>query len=406
MALLQGANYILPLLTIPYIARVISPDNFGLVSYAQAFVAYTTVLINFGFDYTITREIAANRNNGPLISTIVSKTIVAKFAIFSLCTLVYIPLIYTIPKFSQNIDLYIYTFLVNIGIVLMPSWLFQGMEKLNYLAIFNFVIKVIFTILIFSLVKEDRDYIFIPLSTAIGQIVIGAISFYWAIKSFNLKPYFAKLKDVLGALKEGLPIFASTVAVTLYTTTNLVVLGFMESDATVGFYAASSKLVIIFISAVMVPVGLTLFPYIGKKLNESFSDGMNAIRRATLLTGGITLVISIALFFTAEYIIMIIYGPQFKEAASSLKVLSFLPFIIGLNNIFGTQGLLNLKSDKAFLIVTTIGAVGSITLNFTLVPLLAEKGTAIAWIITEAFITIAFFIILHKKGFRLFKKLI
>jgi len=401
MALLQGANYLLPLVTVPYIARTLSIENFGLISYAQAFIGYTTLFIGYGFDYTATREIAAHREESKRISLVFSSTILAKTILLLFSAVIFIPLIYIIPKFSEHSNLYLFTFLVNIGLVLMPNWLYQGMEKLSYIAIFSFTIRIIFTALIFLLVKNDSDYLYIPISTAAGQIVVGLISFYWAIKIFDLKPHLAKLKTIFISLKEGMPIFASTVAVNLYTTTNLIVLGFMESDTRVGYYAASSKLILIFVSAIMFPVGLTLFPFIGKKLNASFENGMAAIRKATFIVGGATLLLSAAVLIFSQNIVSLIYGDQFEEAASSLRILAFLPFIIGLNNIFGTQGILNLKMDKAFLIITTIGAVSSVALNFILVPVLAESGTAIAWVATEIFITISFFVLLYKKGFRL-----
>ncbi|WP_262697025.1 flippase [Pontibacter oryzae] len=403
MVLLQGANYLLPLVTVPYIARTLSVENFGLINYSQAFIGYTTLFINFGFDYTATREVAANRGNTQKISTVFSTTISAKVLLFALTLLVYFPVIYTIPKFTAHADVYLITFLVNIGIILMPSWLYQGMERLSYIALFSFGIRIIFTGLIFLLVKSNADYLYIPLSTAIGQFLVGVVSFILAIKLFNLKPYVAKLKAVVSSLREGLPIFASTVAVNLYTTTNLVVLGFMVSDTVVGYYAASSKLILIFVSAVMFPVGLTLFPFIGKKLSISHQSGMNALRKATYLVGGATFILSCGILLLSDYIITLIYGAQFTAAADSLRILAFLPFVIGLNNIFGTQGVLNLKMDKIFLMITTTGAVTSVALNLILVPILAEKGTALAWLVTEVFITVSFFITLRRKGFRLLK---
>lgn len=391
----------LPLVTVPYIARTLSIENFGLINYSQAFIGYTSLLINFGFDYTSTREIAANRGNAKKISEVFNATILAKVLLILLSAVILFPAIYITPKFSEHADVYIATFLVNIGFVLMPNWLYQGMERLSYVALFSFGIRLIFTGLIFLLVKSNADYLYIPLSTAIGQTLIGFVSFIIAIKLFAIKPYIAKLKLVFRYLREGLPIFASTIAVNLYTTTNLIVLGFMVSDTIIGYYAASSKLILIFVSAVMFPVSLTLFPFIGKKLSISHESGMNALRKATYLVGCATFILSCCILLLADYIINLIYGAQFSAAADSLRILAFLPFVIGLNNIFGTQGVLNLKMDKVFLMVTTIGAIMSVTLNFLLIPILAENGTAVAWLATEVFITISFFITLRKKGFRL-----
>ncbi|MBC5992105.1 flippase [Pontibacter cellulosilyticus] len=401
MGILQGTNYLLPLITVPYIARIISPDHFGLVSYSQALITYSTILIHYGFDYTSTREIATKKNNTQYISTVFSNTIYTKFLIFLICIVVFIPLVLFVPKFSENSEIYLVTFLINIGAVLVPNWLFQGMEKLKYLAYFNLFIKAIFTLLIFVLVKNDGDYLLIPLSSAIGQIVVGIICFWWSIKYFNLNPLLPKIIDVIKLVKEGFPIFASSIAVNIYTTTNLIVLGFLATDQVVGIYSASSKLILVFVSGIMMPVGLALFPYIGKKLHESRESGMVALRAAIIIVGSVTFVLSILIYTFSDLIVHLVYGQEYIAASNSLKVLSFLPFIIGLNNILGTQGVLNLKMDKEFLAVTSIGAVCSILLNYTLIPLFAEIGTATAWVVTEVIITITFYIILYKKGLRL-----
>ena len=402
MALLQGANYLLPLITVPYIARVISPDQFGLVSYSQALITYSTILINYGFDYTSTREIAVNKQDLSFVSAVFSKTLYAKFLIFIVCTAIFIPIILFVPKFSANTDIYLITFLINIGAVLIPSWLFQGMEKLKYLAYFNLFIKLLFTLLIFGFVKSQEDYLFIPLSSAIGQIVVGAFCFWWSVKHFNLKLYLPGLSAVIKMLKQGFPIFASTIAVNIYTTTNLVVLGFMATDEIVGLYSASSKLILIFVSAIMMPAGLALFPYIGKKLHASMESGMKALKVAVVVVGCSTFVLSVVIFTFSDFIIELVYGHNYVDATNSLKILSFLPFIIGLNNILGTQGVLNLKMDKQFLIITAVGAACSIVLNFVLIPSFAELGTATAWVVTETIIAVSFYIILHRKGFRVF----
>lgn len=401
MVMLQGVNYILPLITIPYITRVITPESFGLISYAQAFIGYFTIIINYGFDFTATRQIASNRDNPNLISKVFNETIQAKVLLFLGTSLVFFPIVLFVPKINQNADIFYISYLINIGFVFMPTWFFQGIEKLNYIAVFNFIIKLIFTVLVFLFVKEAQDYLFIPISTVVGQVVAGTISYIWALSVFKIKPFWGSLKPIIQALVKGFPVFASTIAVNLYTTTNLIVLGSLGTSAMVGYYSASSKLILIFVSAIMLPVGLTLFPFIGKKLASSVENGLVAIRKAAYLVGGATLILSLGIFFFSHTIVETIYGPSFKEAEASLKTLAFLPFIIGLNNIFGTQGLLNLKMDKAFLVVTTIGAVGSILLNFLLIPKMAEQGTAVAWLLTEIFITVSFFIILLKKGFRL-----
>ena len=163
LSILQFANYVLPLITIPYVVRVIGPDKFGLISFAQAFATYFLLVVNYGFDLSATREISSNRDNKNTLVRIYSNVLFTKAFLFTLCTLIFTSLIFLIPKFRENILVFIVSYLIVAGYVLFPTWLFQGLEKLYITSIFNFIVKLLFTIGIFIFVRNKNDFYLVPL---------------------------------------------------------------------------------------------------------------------------------------------------------------------------------------------------------------------------------------------------
>lgn len=398
MSLIQGVNYLIPFLTIPYIARVVSTGNFGLLSYAQTVVAYTTLLINFSFDYTITREIAIRKDNLKAVSRTFSAVIYAKLLLFVVTSIFYFGLIAYFDKFSKDYELYFYTYLVNVGFIFFPTWLYQGMGKLTFLAGFNFVIKVIFALSIFLLVQDKEDYLLVPISTAIGQFIVGVVSFFTALKYFNIKLKLIPFRRIYATLYKSMPVFLSYLAINLYTTANIIILGIFHSEVIVGLYSAASKAITISISLIMLPIGLSLFPLIGVKLKDNLQEGIALIRKALKFILVITSLISISMLLFAEQIIHLVFGPDYSDAVLYLKIMSPLPLIIGVSNVLGIQAMLNLKMDKQFLNITLQGSVLCLILNFLLVPNYGALGSTICWTLTELYITCGFYFILRKKN--------
>ena len=149
------------------------------------------------------------------------------------------------------------------------------------------------------------------------------------------------------------------------------------------------------------PINQTFFPRISSVINHSKKNGIALLKKLTFIVGIILFITSFLIFIFSDLIIMIIFGSKFIDAAASLRIMAFLPLIIGLSNVFGIQGMINLKMDKQFLSLTLVGALISIALNLILVPVYSENGTAISWLITEVFITASFFIVLLKNNINL-----
>jgi len=147
LTILQFSNYLFPIITFPYLVRVLGPEKFGLVNFAAAFVAYFNVFTDYGFNLSATKDISINRNNPNKVNEIFSTVLVIKLILSVVSLMVFSLLIFTIPRFSANSEIYFYSFLIVLGAVLFPGWFFQGMEKMKYITVTNVTVKIIWTIL-------------------------------------------------------------------------------------------------------------------------------------------------------------------------------------------------------------------------------------------------------------------
>lgn len=391
LSVLQVTNYIFPLITVPYISRIFGPDIYGLLNFATSILAYFGLLVNYGFDLSASRDIAQNRDDKHKVNEIFNNVLFSKLLLYAVATIIFLIVLFSIDKIYSNKTLYLILFFGSIFNVFFPTWFFQGMEKLNITAIFNFIVRFIFTVLIFLLIKTKEDFLLYPITTIFGQVIVSIMAMYLITKQFGVNLRIPQLNVIFVTIKESWRIFATTVLINLYTTTNFILLGFLAGNYEVGIYSAAYKVVIIVMSILSAPLGQALYPNIGYYFSISYKEGINKIYKAIKYVVPITLIPSVISFLFPQVFITVLFGEKFDDAIHTLKILSFIPLIIGLSNIFGIQGLLNLKKDNYVYGITAIGAAIGISLNFLLVPIYKQNGTAISWLLTEIIITILMF---------------
>lgn len=404
LGLVQIANYVFPFITVPIVSRIIGPDKFGVISFASSFVTYFTILINFGFDLSATRAISANRNNIEERNKIFNQVVLAKILLFSASVVLFTIALFTVPQLSNEKEVAVFSFLLCLSWVITPNWLYQGMQELSRVAIFNLVTKVIFTVIILLVVKQKNDYIWQPLAISIAQIVVGVYSFAYALKRYHITLSMSKLQPVLQLLWKEKVIFFSMVVINLYTTTNVVLLGFLQSEEQVGFYSAGYRLIVIIQSLISIPLSQAMFPFIGSAFAQSRERGLDVVRQMLPVVTFLTFGAAVILWLFGPLIIMVLYGHKFEPSILVFRILAFIPVVIGWSNIFGIQTMINLKMDKLFFRITAIGAVSSILLNFLLVTRFGFVGTAMSWVLTEIFITLCMYFVLSKNGINIVEK--
>lgn len=404
LGVVQLANYVFPFITVPIVSRIIGPDKFGVINFAAAFMTYFTLLINFGFDLSATRAITASKNDPAARDRIFNQVVLAKIILFSFSLVVFLISLYTVPQLKNEKAVAVFSFILCFSWVITPNWLYQAMQELSRVAIFNLVTKVIFTVVILLLVREKDDYIWQPLAISIAQLVVGIYSFAYAVKRYKIHLRLAEVKPVLQLLWNERIIFFSMVVINLYTTTNVVLLGFLQSPEQVGYYTAGYRLILILQSIIMMPLSQALFPFIGSAFAQSREKGLDVIRQILPITSVFTLTAALFLCLVGPFVIMLIYGHKFEPSIIVFRILAFLPVIIGWSNLLGIQTMLNLKMDKIFFRITAFGALSSVALNFLLVTRFGFVGSALTWLFTELFITGTMYVVLARQGISIIEK--
>jgi len=400
LSVLQGLNYLLPLVTFPYLVRVLGVEKFGLLSFATATIAYFQILTDYGFNLSATREVAINRDNKEKLNEIYSSVMIIKFCLLIISFLLLSVLVFSFEKFRQDWLVYYLSFGMVVGQVLFPVWFFQGMERMRYITLLNILAKGLFTIAIFVFVRAQNDYLKIPLLNSIGFILAGVISLFIVSKYFNIKFQRVHESSLKFQLREGWHIFVSTIAISLYTVSTTFILGLFTNNKIVGYYSAADKLIQA-VKGLFGPVSQSLYPFINKKVAESKEAGLHIIRKITKYIGITTAFVSFLIFIGSKQIITVILSSEYNNSIVILRILSIHPFLIGLSNVFGIQTMLPFQRKKAFQNILIIASIINIIVSLLLVPLFQHIGSAISVTFVEFFVTLTMFIYLERTGIKI-----
>nr|WP_321234160.1 oligosaccharide flippase family protein [uncultured Psychroserpens sp.] len=332
LAVLQMITVLVPIITLPHLFKVLGDTTWGVVVYAQAVVLYLGILVSFGFNITATKDISVHRDNPSKVSEIVSSVFILKGLLFIISLLIVTILVYSIPYFEHYRLLYVLSMWFCFYEFIFPIWYFQGLEKMKYITLINLGSRLIFLTLIFVLIRQESDYILVPVINGIGAIFSGLISMYIIFKKDKVRFFIPSISILKFYFKESAPIFLSNLS-QLYIKMNKIIIGpFIGIDA-VAYYDVAEKIT----SLMKVPIGLisqTVFPKIVKEKSLSF---INKILKLNLTIQSILLLIVIP---TAPFIVKLISGKDIPMAASALMILAFTVIPVVLNNTFAVQTLL------------------------------------------------------------------
>lgn len=401
-SVLQVANLVLPFITIPYITKIIGPDKFGVLNYCTAIVTYFVLLVNFSFDMQASRAVAQKPDDQTFINSIFSNIFYTKIFLLLLCSISFVFLVNFLPQLKDEKLVAFYSFLIVIGWVFTPNWLYQGKQQLNKIAVFNLVAKILFTGAVFFFIHTKQQYVWQPLILSFSQIMVGILSFLFACKRFHIKLIKYQWANVVSVLKEGKDLFFSMITINLYSNTTIIILGIFLSVTQVGYYSAAFRLIITAISVLSIPLTQALFPFISASFSIDRSKGIKDLQTLIPVCLLFSFLYSMTFFIMAPYIIHLFYGNGFYPAITVFRILSVVPFLVSINTFLGVHTMLNLKMDKIFFRITLVSSVAGITSAVVLGYFFGINGGAISWLIAEAFNCVLFYMALKKMSINLF----
>ncbi|HMG68530.1 MAG TPA: flippase [Chitinophagaceae bacterium] len=385
LGIIQGANFVLPVLVMPFVIRRIGPDLFGVVSVAQVVMIFLSTVSDYGFNLTATRDIAFFREDKEKISRIFSNVLASKFMICGLTFLLLLLLIPVIPVLKNHYILYLLGFVYVIGQSALVGWFFQGMEKMQYITISTLIARLLFVALVFVFIRDKSDHIYFLFFLGVGNIMAGVFSIYLAFRIFKLKFYRPKWIDIKHELKEGWHITVSNLSINTYQYINIVVLRLFTNDLIVGYYSIAEK-IFFAVRQVLGIFSQVVYPHIcqltriGKRESARFFKQFYMPFLMLLLLG------CIAVFVLSPYIIQIFLGREQDLPILLLRILSFVPVIVCLN-IPAYQVLLAFDRKKSYFKILVSATIVSLITNLLFCSRWGAVGTSVSVIITELFVT-------------------
>ena len=355
LSLLQIVNYVLPLIVLPYLIRVLGVEKFGLVMFAKAFIMFFNILVDYGFNLSATRDISINRDNKEKITEIFSSVIIIKLALIIISFILLSVIVFSFEKFFSDWKLYYLTFLWVIGQALFPIWYFQGMERMKYITFVNITSKVIFTLLIFIVIQNENDYIYVPLLNGFGSILGGLLALWLIFKKFNQKTNFKVLK-IKEHIKNGFFVFLSISSSTILSATPAVFIGIFLNYNMVGYYSAFEKLVTA-IKNLLYVINQTFFPRLSKVYKEDKARYLNIWKKLSLITIIISVVIYSLIMTFSGYFIKLYFGDIFADYIFILYILAFSIILYTVINAIGLNGLLVIGKLKELAISQIIPTI-------------------------------------------------
>ncbi len=395
---LQGINYLVPLVTFPYLVYTLGIEKFGLFSFIFAFVDYGVTIVDYGFELAATKHISSHRNDKKKVDEIFSSVMIIKTIMMVVFFLLMLLLILTVDKFSEYSHLYYLAFGLVLGEVLFPVWFFQGIERMRYITMLNAISKGIFAVAIFWFVKSPDDIAYVFIFYSLGSIIAGAYAYFIAIKHFNVTFSIQSVSTLTWYLKDAWYIFTSRVATQLYQRLNIIILGFFVNDTLLGYYAIVVKIVRA-AGGILSSLPRALYPYFSRLYLESKET---FFQRNLQLTIGLFLVmapVSILVYIYAPEILSLVTGQTPDVLMIQLLQIYAPMFAITVYGGQFTNILVILNETKLLNKIVVLAGIVNLALIFFAIKYFSIIG--MAWL---TLFVVTCIIILPKAYFIFFKK--
>ena len=379
--LLTVSNFLFPLLTFPYVSRVLSAIGPGRVAYVNSIINYFLYFSMLGIPAYGLRECVKVRDDREKLSQLYQEllcinlvsTIIAYVGLF-------LAVIYT-PKFLQYKNMFISMCMIILLTTIGVEWLYKALEEYRYITLRSLVMRGITVVLTFIFVRDKNDYI------AYGILTVFATSASYIFNLYHVRKYVDfKITRKLSLKKHLTPIlilFASTIILTIYNNFDISMLGSFSTEDEVGVYNAALK-----IKNIILALSTSVTAVMISRMVDSYAkNDMNRAKRLLEKSIKVSMVLALPLLtfvaINAKDIIVFICGKDFVDAVPTLRVLCICIVPLILTNVFGNQVLIPLGMEKRFTISVFIGLIINIILNMLLIFRYGATGAAVATLASE-----------------------
>lgn len=388
-----GTQMLFPLITFPYVCRVIEADGIGQINFFQSIISYISLFTCLGIPMYAIREIARDRSDVVQMN----RTAMEILLLHSMLTLVGYAIVailcLTVPQIQVNIPLFLILSLTIFFTAIGCEWFYQGIEDFKYITIRGLIIKTVSVVLLFIFVKSKTDLLYYGCYTVFGVLGGNIFNFFRLRKYIHRENIIFSELHIKRHVKPVLKVFSFSVVTSIYLQLNTVLLGFLKNALAVGYFAAATKVMQMLLK-MSACLGSVMMPRASHLIAENKESEFNRlIQKSYDFTLAIALPMTIGLIFCAPSLITALCGVKFEHSILPSQIIAPIILMVAISNIFGIQVLFPKGKINIVTLCCGIGAVVDLMLNLCLIPFFSYIGTSIAYLGAEVATTVSMYFI-------------
>jgi PST family polysaccharide transporter len=392
---IQAATFLVPLVTLPYLTRVLGPDGWGRLAFADSLGRSIAVLVEFGFQLSATRAISEVRGSAEERALRVSG-ILGGQALLALAVTVLMALVMLASGAARGRGAILWVALAQgCALAFSPIWYFQAMERARVMASLDIIAKALSALAILTLVHHPGD----EMKALAAVACAAALSAASGILLIRRETPFGRptWRGGVAMLREALALFVFRGAVNLYTGANALLLGLFVPPTVVGYFAGAEKLARAALAA-LTPLNQTAFPRIAHLARNNPAQAGRVARLSLRVMLGVGVTTAIALWMGADWIVRTVLGRGFEPAAGILRILALLVPLVAASNVLGIQWMVPLRMERAFISIIVCAGLTNVVLALTLVRPWGAPGMAFSVLASELVVTTGSWSYLYWRG--------
>lgn len=391
-----GTQMLFPLITFPYVCRVIEADGIGQINFFQSIISYISLFTCLGIPMYAIREIARDRSDVVQMN----RTAMEILFLHSMLTLVGYAIVailcLTVPQIQVNIPLFLILSLTIFFTAIGCEWFYQGIEDFKYITIRGLIIKTVSVVLLFIFVKSKTDLLYYGCYTVFGVLGGNIFNFFRLRKYIHRENIIFSELHIKRHIKPVLKVFSFSVVTSIYLQLNTVLLGFLKNALAVGYFAAATKVMQMLLT-MSACLGSVMMPRASHLIAENKEAEFNRlIQKSYDFTLAIALPMTIGLIFCAPSLITALCGVKFEHSILPSQIIAPIILMVAISNVFGIQVLFPKGKINIVTLCCGIGAVADLILNLCLIPFFSYIGTSIAYLGAEVATTVSMYFIGRK----------
>lgn len=392
MYLLQIFNTIVPLLTLPYITRILGASQYGMFSIAINIITYFQVIVEYGFGMSATRKVVLANGVPKNLNYIFTSVLYSRCILVTVCfILTGIYTILNIENINQCMCLLV-LMVALFGNCIQLNWLFQGLQQMQYISIINIIARTISVILIFIFVNTPDDLLLYCFLYSVSPFVSGLLGLFVAKRTYDIRFVSISYSDIYNEMIEGWYVFTTQLSSKVFGAIGITFLGIFAANSEVGIYSAIQKIPNLIILA-WSPISQVMYPISSQKMHQSFIYGKQFVKKARRVFVPLFSTIALVVAIFSKMVVRTAFGKEY--AAYSYWIIPLLLWmVLAINNNFsGIQTLLASGHDKEYSRCFQISVVITVILNFVLIYYFKGNGACLAPFLSEMSLAI----LLHRK---------